>query len=148
MSRDLRCVETDSRPAVRLQGRIRVRKCAFCGGRVPFSSGLRLASRHNVDCWIGVVQKTDRRLVRLAGRLSVAQVPELLEACAEKALPIEVNLAELMSADAAGIEALQRLRGQGATLVSAPGYLQLKLDTLDGDPAVISHPKGGRSKGK
>jgi hypothetical protein len=125
-----------------------VRKCAFCGGRVPFSSGLRLASRHNVDCWIGVVQKTDRRLVRLAGRLSVAQVPELLEACAEKALPIEVNLAELMSADAAGIEALQRLRGQGATLVSAPGYLQLKLDTLDGDPAVISHPKGGRSKGK
>jgi len=125
-----------------------VRKCAFCGGRVPFSSGLRLASRHNVDCWIGVVQKTDRRLVRLAGRLSVAQVPELLEACAEKALPIEVNLAELMSADAAGIEALQRLRGQGATLVSAPGYLQLKLDTLDGDPAVTSHPKGGRSKGK
>jgi ABC-type transporter Mla MlaB component len=100
-----------------------------------------------VDCWIGVVQQTDRRLVRLAGRLSVAQVPELLEACAEKTLPIEVNLADLMSADAAGIEALQRLRGQGATLVSAPGYLQLKLDTLDG-AAVTSQPKGGRSKGK
>jgi ABC-type transporter Mla MlaB component len=101
-----------------------------------------------VDCWIGVVQQTDRRLVRLAGRLSVAQVPELLEACAETALPVEVNLADLMSADAAGIEALQRLRGQGARLVSAPGYLQLKLDTLEGDQAVTSQPKGSRSKGK
>ena len=35
-----------------------------------------------VDCWIGVVTEVDRRVVRLAGRLSVAQVPELLTACA------------------------------------------------------------------
>ena len=41
--------------------------------------------------------------MRLAGRLSVAQVPELLEACAE-ALPLEVDLADLVSADAAGIK--------------------------------------------
>jgi ABC-type transporter Mla MlaB component len=98
-----------------------------------------------VDCWIGVVQQTDRRLVRLAGRLSVEQVPELLQACAE-VLPIELNLADLVSADVAGIEALQRLRGQGATLVGAPGYLQLKLDSHDGEPAAA--PKGGRSRGK
>lgn len=123
-----------------------MRKCAFCGGRVPFGCGLRLASSYNVDCWIGVVQQTDRRLVRLAGRLSVAQVPELLEACA-KARPVELNLADLVSADAAGIEALQRLRGQGATLVNAPGYLQLKLDST-GEPATASPSKGGRSKGK
>ena len=81
---------------------------------VPRSSsrGLPLASTHAVDCWIGVVQEADRRIVRLAGRLSVAQVPELLEACAE-ALPIELDLADLVSADAAGIEALQRLRRPG-----------------------------------
>ena len=83
---------------------------------------------HVVDCWIGVVQQADRRVVRLAGRLSVAQVPELLEACAEH-LPLELDLTDLVSADAAGIEALQRLRGQGATLVGAPGYMQLKLDS-------------------
>lgn len=105
-----------------------------------------LAIQYSVDCWIGVEQQTDRRLVRLAGRLSVAQVPELLEACAE-ALPVELNLADLVSADAAGIEALQRLRGQGATLVNAPGYLQLKLDST-GEPATASSSKGGRSKGK
>jgi hypothetical protein len=90
--------------------------------------GLPLASQKQVDCWIGVVQETDRRLVRLAGRLSVAQVPELLGACAES-LPVQLDLTDLVSADAAGIEALQRLRGKGATLYGAPGYIQLKLDS-------------------
>jgi ABC-type transporter Mla MlaB component len=107
--------------------------------------GLSLASNYEVDCWIGVVQQVDQRLVRLAGRLSVAQVPELLEACAG-ALPIEINLADLVSADPAGIEALQRLRERGATLVSAPGYLQLKLDSRQGGPAGGSQPAGVRSK--
>ncbi len=65
---------------------------------------------------------------RLAGRLSVAQVPELLGACAES-LPVQLDLTDLVSADAAGIEALQRLRGKGATLYGAPGYIQLKLDS-------------------
>ena len=51
-------------------------------------------------------------IVRLAGRLSAAQVPELLGACA---LLVEVDLSELVSADVAGVEALQRLRDQGAT---------------------------------
>ena len=110
------------------------------------SRGLPLASTHVVDCWIGVVQQADRRIVRLAGQLSVAQVPELLDACAQ-ALPIEIDLTDLVSADAAGIEALQRLRGRGATLVSAPGYLQLKIDSQAGQPASLSPPKSGRSKG-
>ena len=98
-----------------------------------------------MDCWIGVVQETDRRVVRLAGRLSVAQVPELLEACAE-APPIELDLTDLVSADAAGIEALQRLRSQGATLVGAPGYLQLKLDSPAGRPAAGAATEGPRSR--
>jgi hypothetical protein len=55
-----------------------------------------------VDCWIGVVQQTDPRLMRLAGRLSAGQVPELLGFCAEIA---QVDLTDLVSADAAGIEA-------------------------------------------
>ena len=81
-----------------------------------------------MDCWIGVVTEADRRIVRLAGRLSVAQVPELLTACGEHR-PLELNLSDLVSADAAGIEALQRVRRKGATLVGTPGYIQLKLDT-------------------
>jgi hypothetical protein len=48
-----------------------------------------------------------------------------------------------VSADVAGIEALQRLRGKGATLVGAPGYLQLKLDSPSGEQGSLS-PKQDR----
>jgi hypothetical protein len=84
-----------------------------------------------VDCWIGVVQEVDRRVVRLAGRLSVAHVHELLTACGDGS-SLVLDLADLVSADAAGIEALQRLRGQGAELVSVPGYIHLQLEPLAG----------------
>jgi ABC-type transporter Mla MlaB component len=92
-----------------------------------------------VDCWIGVVQEADRRLVQLAGRLTVAQIPELLGACVE-GLPIQLDLTELVSVDAAGIEALQRLRDHGAKLLGAHGYLQLKLDSQSGAPVSALPP--------
>ena len=97
-----------------------------------------------VDCWIGVVDETDRRLVRLAGRLSVAQVPELLGACAN-VTSIQLDLTELVSVDAAGIEALQRLRDHGAAVTGAPGYLQLKLDSHQG--ANAGAPPKRQAKG-
>jgi hypothetical protein len=95
-----------------------------------------------VECWIGIVQDDDRRIVRLAGRLSAAQVPELIGACS---VPTAIDLTELVSADVAGVEALQRLRNQGATLVGAPGYLQMKLDSPLAVQAPAQPPKG-RSK--
>jgi hypothetical protein len=79
-----------------------------------------------VDCWIGVAQEVDRCVVRLAGRLSAAEVPDLLAACESR--PLELDLTDLVSADPAGIEALRRVRGAGATLVGVPGYIQLTLD--------------------
>ena len=88
-----------------------------------------------MDCWIGVVTEGQRRVVRLAGRLSVAQVPELLTACAEGD-HLEIDLSDLVSADVAGIEALQRVRAKGATLVGTPGYIQLKLDSAPIQPTV------------
>jgi len=51
----------------------------------------------------------------------------MLQACADTA-GLQVNLTDLVSADAAGIEALQRIRDRGATIIGAPGYIQLKLD--------------------
>ena len=80
-------------------------------------------------------------MVRLAGRLSIAQVPELLGACAE-GRPLEIDLSELVSADVAGIEALRRMRSSGVTLVGAPGYIQLKLDSTSGGPSGV--PPTGR----
>jgi hypothetical protein len=82
-----------------------------------------------VDCWIGVVQEADRRVVRLAGRLGVAQVPELIRVCGTRAGDLQLDLTDLVSADIAGLEALQRVRASGALLVGVPGYIQLKLDT-------------------
>ena len=83
-----------------------------------------------MECWIGIVTEGDRRIVRLAGRLSAAQVPELLDAWAGQGA-IELDLTDLLSADPAGIEALQRIRRSGATLSGTPGYIQLQLHTAD-----------------
>jgi hypothetical protein len=96
-----------------------------------------------VECWIGVATDGERRIVRVAGRLSVAQVPELLEACVGRP-GVEVDLADLLSADVAGIEALRRLRARGASIVSAPGYIQLRLDLPSGGP--LSSPPSGRDR--
>jgi hypothetical protein len=97
-----------------------------------------------VDCWIGVVQEVDRRVVRLAGRLTVAQIPELLNACADSG-PVELDLSELVSADVAGIDALRRVRAGGVSLVGAVGYIQLKLDSPAHGPTSAPLPKGRRS---
>ncbi len=98
-----------------------------------------------VDCWIGVDQLNDRRVVRLAGRLSVEQVPELLEACAN-ALRVEITLTDLIHSDVAGIEALQGLRRRGVLLIGAPGYLQLKIDSVPPGQEPSPPPKRRRSR--
>jgi hypothetical protein len=90
-----------------------------------------------VDCWIGVVQEADRRVVRLAGRLGFAQVPDLLRACAG-ADTLQLDLTELISADMAGIDALQRVRARGAKLTGVPVYIQLKLDASPGGAKSVT----------
>ena len=92
-----------------------------------------------MDCWIGVVTENDRRVVRLAGRLSVAQVPELLTACADSRI-LEIDLTDLVSADIAGIDALQRVRANGGDPGWDPGYIQLKIDSTGRGPAAGSTP--------
>ena len=58
----------------------------------------------------------------------MAQVPELLRACGAPGT-LQLDLTDLVAADIAGLEALQRARERGALLVGVPGYIQLKLDT-------------------
>jgi hypothetical protein len=81
-----------------------------------------------VDCWIGVVRENDTCIVRLAGSLTHAQVPELLKACAN-CPKLVLDLMELLNADAAGIDAIRRFRRAGATLIGTSGYIQLKIDS-------------------
>ena len=69
-------------------------------------------------------------VVRLAGRLSAQQVGALFEACASSTEPPLLELDDLISADAMGVDALFRLEAKGAQLVGMPEYLRLKLNDL------------------
>ena len=80
-------------------------------------------------CRIQLRREDGRLVVHLAGHLSEAQVPELLASCAEAAKPL-VELDELVSADAIGLDALQRIEEQGAQFVGLLEYLRFELDAL------------------
>jgi len=91
--------------------------------------GSTLAECLAVECLMEIVDQPDRRLIRLAGRLADAQVPELLKAYAGAAA-VQLHLGDLISVDTVGLEALDGLRRAGAQLVEVPAYIQLKLDSL------------------
>jgi hypothetical protein len=82
-----------------------------------------------VECWIDVTHESDRSVVRVAGRLGSAQVPDLSLACSNVAGGhLLIDLSDLLNADSIGVEALRRLRRDGATFVGVSEYLRLKLD--------------------
>ena len=83
-----------------------------------------------MDCLIEIVDTSDHRLIRLVGRLTAAQVHDLLEACRDSRHAVRLNLSELMSVDALGLEALHDLQRDGAHFLEVPVYIQLKLDAL------------------
>lgn len=83
-----------------------------------------------MPCRIESRRQNDRVVLRLAGRLTEAQVPDLLEACATAGAPPRIELDELVSADAVGIDALSRVERLGAELVGLPEYIRLKLEVL------------------
>jgi hypothetical protein len=85
-------------------------------------------------CRIQIRRQENRVVVRLAGRLTEAQVPDLFEACAQGDEPAVLELDELLSADIVGTDALLRIEQQGARLVGLPEYLRLTLETLARDP--------------
>ena len=80
-------------------------------------------------CRIQLRRDSGRLVVHLAGHLSEAQVPELLAACADTAAPL-IELDELVSADAVGLDALVRIEQRGAQLDGLLEYLRFELDAL------------------
>jgi hypothetical protein len=71
--------------------------------------------------------------VRLSGWLSVAEVPDLKMTVARAGLPLRIDIGQLAGADAAGLRALQGLRGRGAILISASPYIGLLLEEPGGE---------------
>ena len=84
-------------------------------------------------CRIETRRDNDQWVVRLAGRLGEAQVPDLFEVCARAHAPLILELDELVSADAVGIDALRRIEAQGARLLGLPEYLRLNLSESAGE---------------
>jgi hypothetical protein len=83
-----------------------------------------------MECRIDVVNQGGSYVVRVAGRLTDVQVPDLLRVCATRR-PLQLDLTQLDSANAVGIEALQRLQKTGAQIVGATHFIQLLLDADD-----------------
>ena len=82
-----------------------------------------------MHCRIQVRREHNRVVVHLAGRLAGQGVSELLEACIADE-PLILELDELVSADAVGLDALLRIEEGGGQLVEVPEYIRLKLDVL------------------
>jgi hypothetical protein len=87
-----------------------------------------------VLCRIEWRRENSLLVVHLAGSLGEAHVPDLLAVCAQAPQPI-LELDELVSADAVGLDALLRIERQGARFVGLPEYLRLTLETLARDRA-------------
>ena len=87
-----------------------------------------------MQCRIEIRQENERIVVRLAGRLGEAQVATLLEACSQTKDPPRLELDDLVSADAMGIDALLRIEQRGAQLIGLPQYLRIKLNDRSHDP--------------
>jgi len=65
--------------------------------------------------------------LRLAGRLECEHSSELVDLYEHTDGAVRLDLADLVSADAAGLNTLRMLRGRGAELVGLSPYLTLRL---------------------
>ena len=77
-----------------------------------------------------IVDRPGHRLIRLAGRLTGAQVHELFEAARASPRPVQLDLGELISVDQIGLEVLHELQHHGTQFTEVPAYIQLKLDSF------------------
>ncbi len=66
--------------------------------------------------------------VKLDGRLTGEEVPELRLVCAANQRQLVLDLTGLQSADREGVSALRELRAKGTDLVGLSPYLQLLLN--------------------
>ena len=73
------------------------------------------------------MHQADGCTVYLAGCLKAEQVHELRRVCAAVVGKIRIDLSDLVSADAVGIDALRRLQKSGVELVGVAQYLRRSL---------------------
>jgi len=85
-----------------------------------------------VECKFDIDRNAVPRTIHIAGRLTAAHVPDLLQVWLELSevsqRKVQIDLGDLMSSDAIGVEALRRVASEGAVLTNASQYILMKLD--------------------
>lgn len=74
-------------------------------------------------------------VIALHGWLSAAELDELAKVAARKGARVRIDLAQLAGVDAAGLQALKRLRKGGARLTGASRYIELLMERSAADDA-------------
>jgi hypothetical protein len=75
-----------------------------------------------------VCNRESVRVIRLAGRLEREQSPDLVGLCDEAPKTLQLDVRDLVSADAVGFHTLGMLRRRGIELVGASPYVAIQLD--------------------
>jgi hypothetical protein len=68
------------------------------------------------------------RVIHLSGRLERGQSPELMRLCEQAPQGVQLELVDLVSADAVGLETLGTLRRRGTELVGASPYVAIQME--------------------
>jgi hypothetical protein len=82
-------------------------------------------------------------IIALHGRLSSAEVEEVVRLAEARGKPLRIDLGSLVGADAPGLRTLRKLQGGGARLSGASPFVALMLERTpvdDGPPDTDSHP--------
>jgi hypothetical protein len=100
-----------------------------------------LALLFDVTIRITSLEKSDGRSVRVDGWLAACDVAALEETIGDRVRGTRLELADLRSADAAGVIALRGFEARGALLHGAAPFLRLLLGegTNDDPPAGANH---------
>jgi hypothetical protein len=75
-----------------------------------------------------VSHRESMRVIRLAGRLEREQSPDLVGLCDEAPKALQLDVRDLVSADAVGFHTLGMLRRRGIELVGASPYVAMQLE--------------------
>lgn len=90
-----------------------------------------------MECKFDIDRDAVPSTIRIAGRLTAAHVPDLMQVWLELSeasqRTVLIDLEDLMSTDAIGVEALRRVAGEGAVLANASPYIQMKLEPSPSD---------------
>jgi hypothetical protein len=101
--------------------------------RAPRGTALALSS--DVTIRITGIEKGGRRVVRVDGWLAADDVAALEGALGDRVRGTRIELADLRSADAAGVSALRDLEARGALLHRPAPFLRLLLgQRRNGEP--------------